>query len=416
MDMSNISSHGLPRTIMAQVEDRLAALLAPLAITSAFGSPRNRRTWSGAPAGVANALSAHGLEVVGIDTSLSRFHHAWFAGMQMLQRYRQIETSEAIARGPAMRRYRAKALAREMKRLGVTRVLHTGTLDMPFEDDSGKVTRYLFCDHTWNLAIRHRPDADKFPASARRSIDDQERAAYAACRHIFTFGEYVRDDLIDHYGVPADKVTAVGSGMGDIQPFTGAKDYTRGRLLFVAKHYFYEKGGRLLLDAFRLAVQERPNLTLTIVGNEKARGSAARCPNVEFRSYIPWSELEALMREATVLVQPMLNDPWGQVYLEAMLSRTPVIGLDRNGLPEIAGHGRFGFLVDPATPEALARAIVEATDHPARLAEMAELGQRHVLDNYSWQKAGDRIWEVIARDDPAAALAHDKAKRSSLPN
>ena len=90
-------------------------------------------------------------------------------------------------------------------------------------------------------------------------------------------------------------------------------------------------------------------------------------------------------------VQPMLNDPWGQVYLEAMASRTPVMGLNRNGLPEIVDGGRHGFLVDRADPAALAEAILCAVSDPQRLERMATAAQRHVLQNYSWNRVAERI-------------------------
>lgn len=361
------------------------------------------RTWSGAPANVAACLERQGVGVVGIETSLGRLHQAWFAGTHLFFRYGQIGSSEAIARGPAMRWSRARSLSRELTRLGIMQVLHTGTLDLQPAADEGSITHYLLCDHTWNLSLRHRPDLGEYSDRAIRLIDEAERAAYGGCRHIFTFGDYVRADLIAHYGVAPGRVTVVGSGMGNIAPYAGPKDYARGRLLFIAKHYFFEKGGPLLLDAFRIALRNRPDLTLTVVGNGDIRGSVSRCRNVQFRPYVPWSELQTLLREATLLVQPMLNDPWGQVYLEALVSRTPVIGLDRNGLPEIIQNGRFGFLVGDATPEALVEAILDATADPARLADMGLLGQDHVLRHFSWDRVAEKIRNVVGRPEHGAS-------------
>jgi glycosyltransferase involved in cell wall biosynthesis len=112
---------------------------------------------------------------------------------------------------------------------------------------------------------------------------------------------------------------------------------------------------------------------------------------VTFRAHLPWSELQQLFRDSTLLVQPMLNDPWGQVYLEAMVSRTPVMGLVRNGLPELVDGGRHGFLVDRAEPEALAGAILCALSDPERLERMAEAAQRYVLGTYGWDRVAERI-------------------------
>ena len=87
----------------------------------------------------------------------------------------------------------------------------------------------------------------------------------------------------------------------------------------------------------------------------------------------------------------MLNDPWGQVYLEAMVSRTPVMGLARNGLPELVDGGRHGFLVDRADPESLAEAILSALSDPHRLESMAERAQAYVLATHSWDRVAERI-------------------------
>ncbi len=87
----------------------------------------------------------------------------------------------------------------------------------------------------------------------------------------------------------------------------------------------------------------------------------------------------------------MLNDPWGQVYLEAMVSRTPVMGLARNGLPELVDGGRHGFLVDRAEPEALAGAILCALSDAERLERMAATAQRYVLATHGWDRVAERI-------------------------
>src|SRR5262249_62203363 len=125
-------------------------------------------------------------------------------------------------------------------------------------------------------------------------------------------------------------------------------------------------------------------LALTVVGDERSRPFVPAVPGISFRSHLPWAELQHLFRASTLLVQPMLNDPWGQVYLEAMVSRTPVMGLARNGLPELADQGHHGFVVDRAEPQALADAIVCALSDPGRLERMADRAQRYVLGPHSW--------------------------------
>lgn len=172
---------------------------------------------------------------------------------------------------------------------------------------------------------------------------------------------------------------------------TVLQTYTRPHLLFIAKHLFVAKGGTLLLEAFRLARQQRPDLSLTIVGDQHSRTHVPTDPGIRVLDHLPWRELQRLLRMSTLLVQPMLNDPWGQVYLEALMSRTPVIGLRRNGLPEILENGRHGFLVDDASPDALADAILSALADPLRLAAMGLSGQQHVMQTYSWGRVAQQM-------------------------
>jgi glycosyltransferase involved in cell wall biosynthesis len=362
-----------------------------VAITCVFGDPRDLRSWSGAPANLARELERLGVSVDGIRPSMSRLEKLGVAACDMVAGLGRPVSTEQVLRGLRSRRRLAAQVAEQASRIGARHVLHTGTFDLPACDLAAGVKHYLYCDHSWALTRAHHIDACRYNKRAMAAFDQAEREALSGLAHVFTFGAYVRDNLINHYGLPPEKVTAVGSGMGAIEPYEGPKDYGKPALLFVAKHLFKAKGGLLLLSAFDQAYRRRPDLSLTIVGDERSRAFVGDRPGVTLHAHLPWERLQQLYRESTLLVQPMLNDPWGQVYLEAMVSRTPVMGLNRNGLPELVDGGRHGFLVDRADPSALAEAIVSAVSDPGRLESMAATAQRHVLQNYSWGRVAERI-------------------------
>jgi glycosyltransferase involved in cell wall biosynthesis len=362
-----------------------------IVMTSVFGDPLDQRTWSGAPFNLARALARQGVAVEAISPSVGTVAKLAFAARHLASGFGGLKTTEQILRGAAARRLHAKAIAQQVARCDVHHVLHTGTLDLPALDLLRGVKHYLYCDQTWALSLTHRPDASVYSARACVEFDRLERDSVRGLAHIFTFGAYVRDNLIAHYGVSPDRVTAVGSGMGAIDPYFGPKRFDRPSLLFVAKHLFKAKGGALLVDAFLAAQAQRPDLTLTIVGDERSRAFVPDHPNIVFRAHLPREELQDLFRRVTLLVQPMLNDPWGQVYLEALASRTPVLGLNRNGLPEIVCGGAYGFLVDRPEPGPLSEAILSALRDPGRLAVMAVEGQRHVINTYSWERVAERV-------------------------
>jgi glycosyltransferase involved in cell wall biosynthesis len=362
-----------------------------VAITSVFGDPLNARTWSGAPFRLASALRKLGVVVEGFQPTVGRVKKLSLAARHLTGGFGRLTTSEPLLRSAPARAHHANEIAAFAAKEGIRHILHTGTLDLPSFDLREGVKHYLYCDHTWSLSLLHRLDATGMTAKARDEYERLERESLLGLEHIFTFGSYVRDEIVQHYGVPAERVTAVGSGMGEIEPYIAPKSYTTPHLLFIAKHLFRAKGGELLLEAFARARRHRPDLTLTIVGDARSQKFVPRDPQIVFHGHIPWGELQDLYRSATLLAQPMLNDPWGQVYLEALASRTPVLGLDRHGLPEIIDYGRHGFLVGRADAGDLADALLVALSDPDRLAAMGRSGQRHVVTTYSWDRVAEQI-------------------------
>jgi len=106
---------------------------------------------------------------------------------------------------------------------------------------------------------------------------------------------------------------------------------------------------------------------------------------------------------------PAKHEPWGLVYLEALASRCALIGMNWNALPEFTQNGRFGILIDRATPEAVAGALLDAFQDTDKLARMGDDGQRFCLSTYSWQKTATIIADRL-RDDREAARSSMKEK------
>ena len=284
-----------------------------VAITCVFGDPRDLKSWSGAPANLAKELERLGVTVEGIRPSMNRLEKLGVAACDMIAGLGRPVSTEQVLRGRRARRRLAAQVAEQASRIGARHVLHTGTFDLPASDLAAGVKHYLYCDHSWALPRAHHIDVSRNNKRAMAAFDQAEREALSGLAHVFTFGAYVRDNLIAHYGLSPEKVTAVGSGMGAIEPYEGPKSYDKPALLFVAKHLFKAKGGLLLLEAFDRAYRQRPDLNLTIVGDERSRAFVGDRPGVTLHAHLPWERLQQLYRESTLLVQPRLNDPWGQV-------------------------------------------------------------------------------------------------------
>lgn len=80
-------------------------------------------------------------------------------------------------------------------------------------------------------------------------------------------------------------------------------------------------------------------------------------------------ELEAL----DVLVHASITpEPFGQVIVEGMAARLPVIATDQGGPAEIIDNEKTGFLYPPGDVDALAGLLLRLRDDPARRREVGE--------------------------------------------
>lgn len=298
-------------------------------------------------------------------------------------------------KGSLQRRARAYNSCRLAEAARASAILHITTLDMPVRSNSG-MDHYLLIDSTWHSWSEFESRAG-YSDRLWRDIETLDRQSFEQAKHIFTLGAHVCDDLVAHYGIPRERCTPIGTGPGALLPYQGPKDYSSRSVLFVAKTRFDSKGGFLLLESFKTLSARDPSIHLTIVGSEDAVRAAEGLKNVTVKPFVPLSELQDLFNRASLFVMPALNEPWGMVYLEAMMCRTPVLGLRRGSLPELTLNGKLGFLLDQPDPALLADAIANALSDGEALERMGIDCQKHVLNTYTWTRAVDRMLAVVDR-------------------
>jgi glycosyltransferase involved in cell wall biosynthesis len=105
--------------------------------------------------------------------------------------------------------------------------------------------------------------------------------------------------------------------------------------------------------------------------------------HVHFTGYVPQADLPLFYNAAALFVYPSHFEGFGLPVLEAMACGTPVITSNLSSLPEVAGEA--ALLVDPTDTVALAEAMAEVMDSPAR---RADLGQQALARaaQFSWQQ------------------------------
>lgn len=152
----------------------------------------------------------------------------------------------------------------------------------------------------------------------------------------------------------------------------------------------------VFLRAAEIARKSLPDLCFSLVGDGQERslleGEAVRLglkPGaLHFHGW--HTDLPAVYGDLDLVVNCSLNEGTPVALIEAMAAGRPVIATCVGGTPDLLEEGRFGRLVPPGDPAALAAAILDVLGGgAARARERARAARTHVLAHYSAERLVD---------------------------
>ena len=151
-----------------------------------------------------------------------------------------------------------------------------------------------------------------------------------------------------------------------------------------------------VIDVYRMAKREIPNLQLALVGVIEAQDDPeadvvfehvkryqAGDPDIHLFSnpeQVGHLEVNAFQTASDVVLQKSLREGFGLTVAEAMWKETPVVGGNCGGIRVQIEDGKNGFLVN--TPEECARRVVELIKDQDLRKRMGAAGQKTVRSRY----------------------------------
>ena len=226
-----------------------------------------------------------------------------------------------------------------------------------------------------------------------------EREGFAphASRKIVAVSHRVKEEVIRHYGVPAEKIVVIHNGVdsNEFKPSAEARRLIRNQigledseytLLFVGSG-FRRKG----LESAIAAVDRVPSARLVVAGEGRAR------PHPRVLYLGRRTDVSHLYAAADAFIFPTLYDPFPNAVIEAMSSGLPVIVSRVAGVSEII-DGDSIVVEDPLNVDEVTAAVKKLED-PAVRRPMGEAARRkaqaHPLERGydEYLKLYDRILE-----------------------
>lgn len=160
------------------------------------------------------------------------------------------------------------------------------------------------------------------------------------------------------------------------------------------------KGQDLVIEAAPLIFKEHPSVKIIFIGGiylnneisfkyQKSLEDRILALNLKNKILLlgPRQDIPQIMNEIDILLQPSEREALGTSMVEAMACEKPVIGTAIDGIPEVIGpNEEGGLLLDPRSPQQLAKLVNSLLTNTELVAEKGKQGRIRVEDQFNIYK------------------------------
>ena len=204
--------------------------------------------------------------------------------------------------------------------------------------------------------------------------------------------EFVRDDLIENFGVEPERTHIVPYA---VEPrwLELATSPEPGRVLFAGTSEL-RKGVQYLGPAATLLREKDPDYRVRVAGGVTGRIRAQKAvADLEFLGRVPRARMAQEFAKADVFVLPSLAEGSAGVIYEALGAGIPVVTTKASG--SVVRHGLDGLIVPARDPQALAQAIDAIVSDRALRASMSKAARARAAE-FVWDRFAERLVEAVA--------------------
>jgi glycosyltransferase involved in cell wall biosynthesis len=244
----------------------------------------------------------------------------------------------------------------------------------------------------WDMIHELFPEVD--PTGLHR---EAKRKAVAAAQAIICISENTRQDLLERYHTPEERVTVthLASTLTASSARAGAPIPARPYFLHVGERAGY-KNFHNLLSAFA-KVSASQDVSLCVVGRPfsvqelqriAALGVADR---VDHFGYVDDGHLAKLYSHSVAFVYPSLYEGFGIPLLEAMSCGTVVVASNLSSIPEVVGNA--GLLFDPEKHDEITDILSNLVRNPESREVLIARGRERAR-HFTWERTVSQTIDV----------------------
>ena len=216
----------------------------------------------------------------------------------------------------------------------------------------------------------------------------KSRYACGAADSIIAISEQTKSDIIEFFGIPADRITVVYQGCDPAFYHTAnekKREIYRKKYSLPEQYLLYVgtiEPRKNLLQVIKALHMSGSGLPLIVIGRPTSYAKTVRqyisdhgLENILFLGNVPNEDLPALYQMAEIFIYPSRFEGFGIPILEALNSGTPVITSKGSCFPEAGGQ--HSLYIDPDQPQEIAESIRKILEDPGLARQMSEMGKKH---------------------------------------
>ncbi len=252
------------------------------------------------------------------------------------------------------------------------------------------------------------------PPERLRWLEEGLASSLDRAAHIITVSRFSKTEIVDVYGVPADKISVLYPGVGacfyhrhSLEELTAVQRKYNLPAQYILSLGTLEPRKNLkgLIQAYaRLSPALRKRYPLVLAGgagwNHEETDSlitqlSSRGELIKL-GFVPQALLPALYQNASAFAYVSFYEGFGMPIAEAMASGVPVLTSNCSSMPEVAQGG--ALLVDPNNVASIAQGLDKLLNEIDDAFQRSEAG-RKLSHSYNWRVTADSLIDIAAALD-----------------
>lgn len=227
----------------------------------------------------------------------------------------------------------------------------------------------------------------------RRKTEVQKDIYFSATNSFF-MGKWVENEMKKIYPEISDKFLSVGGGINkEFISGLNNKNLKKKIILFIGID-FDRKGGKIVIDAFKILKRKMNDVKLVIAGPQKESLAVENIENIEVLGNVDRKRLSEIFSMASVFCMPSEFEAYGLVFPEALSFGVPCIGRDDYEMKYFIEDGKNGYLLKKDDPNILSDMMYKALNND-KMKIYVEKQAEHIKEEYSWDRVANDIYTTI---------------------